>query len=206
MSKRALIVIIVLVIVAVVIVVSIIRAYLFYINLRGSGSHTSSASISPTVSSICSGSGNMTIGRVIKWLFDHHSDFRFRLYEFPSNFTIIWVITAPSHSMLNVLVTHIREMECVIEHGGNPRPWDPVFRVDSYITRRYVKTEIVWLNSTAIKVIKIARNRCAYEVIKLHARIVEGFFKTGREEAQKVHQIPDYVLKVCQPYLNETAP
>ncbi|NPB01152.1 MAG: hypothetical protein GXO10_07230 [Crenarchaeota archaeon] len=195
----------------VIIVIAIALVYLYHGSTSGSvyTSHgptgRSFVNVGSNVAQYCSNIGNMSIGQTIRWLFDHHSEFRFIRYEFPSNLTIVWVIAAPSHSMLSILVSHIEQMECVIEHGGNPRPWDPVFRVDSYITRRFVKTRIVWLNSTAIKVIKVAKNRCAYEVIKLHAEIVEGFFKTGRIEAQKIHEIPSYVLKICKPYLNATS-
>lgn len=141
------------------------------------------------------------IGKIINWLFDHHSEFRYKLYEYPENYTIKWIIVGPSKEALEMLVTHIEQMECVVEHGGNPRPFDPLFRVDAAITSKYVETRIKWLNDTAIEIIKHAENKCAYLVIKLHAQVVKGFFDTGRLEAQKTHEVPPEALEVCKPYL-----
>ncbi|NOZ88490.1 MAG: hypothetical protein GXO15_01030, partial [Crenarchaeota archaeon] len=56
---------------------------------------------------------------------------------------------------------------------------------------------------TTIKIVKTADNDCAFEVIKLHAQVVRGFFDTGRVEAQRVHEVPEDVLAVCKPYLGE---
>ena len=144
------------------------------------------------------------IGQNIKWLFDHHSEFHFVLHEYPENKTIVWIITGPSKEDLEILVSHIEQMECVIEHGGNPRPFDPLFKVDAVISAKYVHTEIKWLNDTAIEVIKKADNDCAWLVIKLHAQVVKGFFTTGRIEAQKIHEVPPEALEVCKPYLESS--
>ncbi len=102
-------------------------------------------------------------------------------------------------------MSHIEQMECVIEHGGNPRPFDPLFKVDAEISAKYVHTEIKWLNDTAIEVIKKADNDCARLVIKLHAQVVKGFFTTGRIEAQKIHEVPPEALEVCKPYLESSS-
>ncbi len=149
------------------------------------------------------GNGN-SIGQNIKWLFDHHSDFKFVLHEYPENKTIIWIIAGPNKEAIKTLAAHIEQMECVIEHGGNPRPFDPLFKVDAIISSKYVHTEIKWINSTAIEVKKTADNNCAWQVIKLHAEVVQGFFTTGRIEAQKTHEIPQDALNVCKPYLEGT--
>ncbi len=152
--------------------------------------------------STCNSLGNLTIGQSINWLFDHHSLFKFNYYEYPENKTIIWIITAPNSTAADILANHIKQMECVIENGGTPRPNDPVFQVDANITREYVNTTIIRLNETTIKVVKVAANDCAYEVIKLHAEIVQGFFTVGREEAMKTHEVPPEVESICQPYLS----
>ena len=147
--------------------------------------------ISPRVAAACRNIGNdKSIGQNIKWLFDHHSEFSFIYHEYPENKTIVWIIKGPNKEALETLVTHIEQMECVIEHGGNPRPFDPLFKVDAEISAKYVHTEIKWLNDTAIEVIKKADNDCAWLVIKLHAEVVKGFFTTGRIEAQKIHEVP----------------
>ena len=151
--------------------------------------------------SACNELGNMTIGQSIKWLLDHHNVFKFSYKEYPDNKTIIWVITAPNQTSAKILANHIKQMECVIENGGTPRPNDPVFQVDAKITKDYVETQIVWVNQTTIKVVKVAANDCAYEVIKLHADIVQGFFTTGREEASQTHPVPADVESICAPYL-----
>ena len=141
------------------------------------------------------GLGNMTIGQSINWLFNHRSLFKFNYYEYPENKTIIWIITAPNGIAANILTNHIKQKECVIENGGTPRPNDPVFQVDAIITREYVNTTIIRINETVLKVVKVAENDCAYEVIKLHANIVKGFFTIGREEAVRT---PKFHLKSNQ--------
>ncbi|NOZ89520.1 MAG: hypothetical protein GXO15_06315, partial [Crenarchaeota archaeon] len=57
---------------------------------------------------------------------------------------------------------------------------------------------------TTIKIVKTADNDCAFEVIKLHAQVVRGFFDTGRLEAQKIHEVPAEVADLCKPYLEGT--
>lgn len=151
--------------------------------------------------STCNELGDMTIGQSIKWLLDHHNVFKFSYKEYPNNKTIIWIITAPNQTSARILENHIRQMECVIKNGGTPRPNDPVFQVDAKITKDYVETNIIWVNQTTIKVVKVAANDCAYEVIKLHADIVQGFFTTGREEASQTHTVPAAVESICAPYL-----
>lgn len=169
------------------------------------GANNSGVQVSPGVAAACRNIGNgNSIGQNIKWLFDHHSEFSFMLHEYPENKTIVWIIRGPNKEALETLVTHIEQMECVIEHGGNPRPFDPLFKVDAEISSKYVHTKIEWINDTAIKVIKTADNDCAWLVIKLHAEVVKGFFTTGRIEAQKIHEVPPDALEVCKPYLESS--
>ncbi|ALL00325.1 hypothetical protein Pyrde_0275 [Pyrodictium delaneyi] len=154
---------------------------------------------------ITAGLNDKPIGQNIKWLFDNHDIFNYKLMEFPENKTLIWIISAPDKAALETLVSHVMQMECVVEHGGNPRPFDPLFRVDAAITSKYVHTEIKWLNDTTVKIVKVANNDCAFEVIKLHAQVVKGFFDTGRIEAQKIHEVPEYALELCKTYLGDTS-
>ena len=167
------------------------------------GGGASAAQVDNRVQAACISAGlnNQPIGQNIKWLFDNHNVFRYQLIGFPENRTLVWIITAPDKAALETLVSHVMQMECVVENGGTPRPFDPLFQVDAAITSKYVHTEIQWLNDTAIKIVKVADNDCAYEVIKLHAQVVEGFFDTGRLEAQKTHEVPQEALEICKPYL-----
>ena len=151
----------------------------------------------------CSGIGNMTIGQAINWLFAHHYEYKFTYRVYPENRTIVWIIVAPNNTAATILYNHIEQMECVLEHGGSPRPHDPLFRLEANVSK-FVKTELYWLNDTAIKVVKKADNDCAFEAIKLHAEVVKGFFTVGREEAQKIHEVPEYLKQLCAPYLNAT--
>ena len=150
---------------------------------------------------ISAGINNQPIGMNIRWLFGNHDMFRYQLMEFPENRTIVWIITAPDKAALETLVSHVMQMECVVENGGAPRPFDPLFQVDAAISSKYVHVDIQWLNDTAVKIVKVADNDCAYEVIKLHAQVVKGFFDTGRLEAQKTHEVPPEALEICKPYL-----
>ena len=145
--------------------------------------------------------GSVPPGSLINELFAYHDKFRYELYIYPDNMSIKWIINADNSELRNVLINHIEQMECIISKGGEPRPQDPLFRVDAEISAKYVNTTIVPINSTAVAVIKKAANNCAFEVIKLHAEVVKGFFDTGRIEASKIHEIPDNVYEVCEPYL-----
>ncbi len=140
-------------------------------------------------------------GRIINYLFNNHNVFHFRYYEYPQNRTIVWIITGPKEA-IDYLEEHIHQMECIIKNGGNPRPFDPIFQVDAKITREYVHTKVIRVNDNTLKVVKTADNDCAFEVIKLHAQIVKGFFETGRLEAQKIHEVPEEAKKICAPYLS----
>ncbi|MEB3787950.1 MAG: hypothetical protein GSR78_04250, partial [Desulfurococcales archaeon] len=112
----------------------------------------------------------------------------------------VWVITAETPELAETLKAHIEQMECILENGGTPRRHDPVFQLEAKVSP-YINTEIVMLNETTMKIIKTAENQCAYEAIKLHAEVVEGFFTVGMEEARQQHPIPEDVLQICDPYL-----
>ena len=163
----------------------------------GAGGGTSEAGAN------CTGIGNLTVGQAINWLFSNHDKFRFNYKAYPDNKTIVWIIIAPNKTAATILANHIRQMECILEHGGNPRPHDPLFRLEANVSK-YVTTEIYWINDTTLKIVKHAENECAFEAIKLHAEVVRGFFTVGREEARITHNVPDNVKQLCAPYLNTT--
>jgi len=150
---------------------------------------------------VCDSIGNMTVRDSIQWLLDNHNLYNYTLSIYPDNKTIIWIITGPNKTTLEILYYHILQMKCVIENGATPRPQDPLFVVDAQISSKYVNTTVEFINDTAIKVVKVAENDCAFQVILLHAEVVKGFFETGRLEASNTHEIPEDVAQTCAPYL-----
>jgi len=151
----------------------------------------------------CNNIGNMTIRDSIQWLLDNHYLYNYSVQVYEDNRTIVWVVTSDNRTALEILYYHILQMECVLENGGVPRPQDPLFVLDAQVSP-YVTTNVTWINDTAIQVVKVAMNDCAFEVIKLHAEVVMGFFELGRGEADTVHPVPDEVLQLCEPYINQT--
>ena len=146
----------------------------------------------------CSG---VPVGRIINELFDNHDMFKFRLEIYPENMTVKWIINAANSQLRDLLVEHIEQMKCIVSRGGTPRPQDPLFQLDALISSKYVNLTIIPINETAVAVVKTAENQCAFEVIKLHAEVVKGFFELGRVEASKLHEVPDEVYSLCKPYL-----
>ena len=106
-----------------------------------------------TIQAACSTAGldNKPVGPNIKWLFDNHNIFNYKLMKFPENKTLTWTISAPDKAALETLVSHVMQMKRAVEHGGNPRPFDPLLRVDAAITSKYVYTGIRWLNDTTVR-------------------------------------------------------
>jgi len=153
---------------------------------------------------VCNSIGNMTIRDSIQWLLDYHYLFNYTVEVYEDNMSIVWVITSENKTALEVLYYHILQMECVLENGGTPRPQDPLFVLDAQVSP-YVQTNVTFINETAIKVVKVAENDCAFQVIKLHAEVIKGFFEQGRIEADTIHPVPDDILQVCEPYINQTA-
>ncbi len=151
----------------------------------------------------CSEIGEMGVGETIHWLLNNHYLFDYTVRVFEDNRTIVWTITGPNRTSVEVVYNHIRQMECVIENGGTPRAHDPLFVVDAQISSKYVETMLKFINDTTLRVVKVADNDCAFEVIKLHAEVVRGFFDTGRAEAMQIHEVPESVLQACEPYLEE---
>ena len=146
--------------------------------------------------------GNSPPGVYIRELFANHDRFQFNYTMYDENMTLIWIITAETPELAETLASHIEQMECILENGGTPRRYDPVFQLEAKMTP-YIETEVIMVNETTIKVVKTGENQCAYETIKLHAEVVEGFFTTGVEEARQIHPIPEDVQEICEPYLND---
>ena len=140
-------------------------------------------------------------GVYIRELFANHDRFQFNYTVFDDNMTLVWLITAETPELAETLRSHIEQMECILENGGTPRRHDPVFQLEAQMAP-YIETEVIVVNETTIKVVKTAENQCAYETIKLHAEVVEGFFTVGMEEAQRIHPVPEDVQQICRPYLS----
>ena len=136
----------------------------------------------------CSANGGPP-GRLVNWLLDNHDVFTYRVERFPSNRTIVWVVAAPDRGSVETLASHIGQMECLLEQGMTPRAWDPLFQAEAMVSDR-IHTRIDWVNETAIRIVKVALDDCAYRVMDLHSRVVEGFFNTGRVEASQAHPLP----------------
>ncbi len=142
--------------------------------------------------------GEHTVGQNINWLLDNHGLFNFTYQEFPENLTIRWVITGPAGA-INRLAEHIEQMECILEKGGTPRAWDPAFQLDAAVSP-YVDTTVRMVGEGRLVVVKVAANECAYQAMRAHAEIVQGFFKTGRVEASKTHELPQDLVELCKNY------
>ncbi|MEB3787802.1 MAG: hypothetical protein GSR78_03500 [Desulfurococcales archaeon] len=140
-------------------------------------------------------------GVYIRELFANHDRFQFNYTMYDDNMTLVWFITAETPELAETLKSHIEQMECILENGGTPRAHDPVFQLEAQMAP-YIETEVIVVNETTIKVVKTAENQCAYETIKLHAEVVEGFFTVGMEEAQRIHPVPEDVQQICEPYLS----
>ena len=149
----------------------------------------------------CAAIGDVRPGQAIRILFQNHDRFEWSYREYPEDWRIEWVIEAEDEELAETLYYHVLQMECILERGGTPRAWDPVFKLESKL-KPYIETEVE-LDGNVVKVVKTAENECAWEVIRLHAEVVKGFFERGWEEAREVHPIPDDVKEKCSDYLDE---
>ncbi len=139
-------------------------------------------------------------GMLINFLLNVRTEFDYDYKEFPEERRIEWVINGPEDA-ITALAEHIKQMKCIIESGGNPRAHDPLFVLEAAISRKYINTEIIRESPTTLRVIKTGDNDCAYEVIRLHARVVQGFIERGRAEVMRIHEVPQEVMDLCSPYL-----
>lgn len=149
----------------------------------------------------CAAIGDLRPGQAIRTLFNNHDKFEWSYTEYPEEWRIEWVITADSEDLAEILYYHVLQMECILERGGTPRAWDPVFVLESKL-KPYIETEVV-LDGNTVRVVKTAENECAWEVIRLHADVVKSFFENGWEEASKTHPIPEDVAEKCSEYLED---
>ncbi len=194
------------IVLVVVIAVAILGAATLYMNYRGEAG-TTTATTRVMTTGMGHGQGGMeeygcggehTVGQNINWLLDNHGLFNFTYQEFPDNLTIRWVITGPADAV-NRLAEHIEQMECILEKGGNPRAWDPAFQLDAAVSP-YVNTTVRIVGEGRLVVVKVASNECAYQAMRAHAEIVQGFFRTGRVEAGKTHELPQDLVELCKDY------
>ena len=70
-------------------------------------------------------------------------------------------------------------MEQSILAGQNPRPWDKLFLLDAYFDQSHAHTTQITVTGTQITIDKVAKNACAYGLIKTHAVGVGGWFFHG---------------------------
>ncbi len=152
----------------------------------------------------CARIGDVRPGQAIRLLFANHERFVWSYEEYPEEWRIEWEIVADNERLAEILYYHVLQMECILERGGTPRAWDPVFALESKLTP-YIETEVE-LDGKTVRVTKTGENECAWEVIKLHAEVVKGFFENGWEEARKTHPIPEDVAEKCSDYLEEDGP
>ena len=150
----------------------------------------------------CALSGRYPPQANIMWLLQNHGLFNWTRMEYPDNRTIVWEINAATPEAAERLYEHILQMECILENGGTPRAMDPVFRLESMVYD-YINTSVVPVNNTMLRVVKTGANTCAYEVVKLHAEVVEGFFERGMDEARRMHPVPEDVLAECEELVGE---
>jgi hypothetical protein len=160
---------------------------------RGGGGHAYEA---------CSGIGEMDPRETIMWLFENHNKFEWELTYDEENMMLEWIIRAETPEAAEALYYHVLQMECILENGGRPRAMDPVFALEAEL-KPYIETTVEMLDDTTVRVVKEAENQCAWEVIKLHAEVVKGFFERGIEEAREIHPVPDEVMDLCSEYLEE---
>ncbi len=138
--------------------------------------------------------GDKPAGEYIQYLFDNRKSFNFKNMFDDKTYTIKWEITGPEEK-LKILQEHIEQMGCLLSKGVTPRRWDPAFVAEQKV-KKYVKTKVD-IENNILKVEKKAENQCAYEVIRLHAQIVEGFFTKGRDEARQAHSV-ESIVDICK--------
>ncbi len=146
---------------------------------------------------VCANDGRYSPQENIMWLLQNHDLFDWSRMEFPDNRTIVWEIIAATPEAAERLYEHILQMKCILDNGGTPRAMDPVFRLESMVYE-YIDTNVTLVNDTMLRVVKTGANACAYEVVRLHADVVEGFFERGMDEARRTHPVPDDVLAECE--------
>lgn len=96
-----------------------------------------------------------------------------------SNFSVRWVINTQTTEQAENLKKHVEYMEQSILAGQNPRAWDKLFLLDAYFDQSHAYTTQITVSGTQITIDKVAKNACAYGLIKTHAVGVGGWFFHG---------------------------
>jgi len=94
--------------------------------------------------------------------------------------SINWTITATTQEGAIKLQEHLSFMEAKLLADKNPRGWDKLFLMESYMKFNGYYTTSVERSGTNVVVSKNANTACAYKVISAHSDAVSGdFFASG---------------------------
>ncbi len=94
--------------------------------------------------------------------------------------SIDWTIEASDEEGAKKLADHIRYMESQLLADQNPRAFDKLFLMETYMKFNKFYTTSVEQSGKSVVVSKIANNRCAYRVISAHSDAVSNdFFAQG---------------------------
>jgi hypothetical protein len=96
-----------------------------------------------------------------------------------ANMSVRWAIATQTTEQANNLKSHVIYMEQAILNGQNPRAWDKLFLMDAYMDQTHTYTTTITVNGTEVIIDKVAKNACAYALIKTHAQGVGGWFFHG---------------------------
>jgi len=97
-----------------------------------------------------------------------------------NNLRLDWTIEASSEEGAKKLADHIDFMTNKLKSGGTPRAWDKLFLMEAYMKQHHYYTTSVERNGKVVVVSKVAKNKCAYDVISAHSNAVSGdFFGRG---------------------------
>ena len=94
--------------------------------------------------------------------------------------SINWTITATTQEGAIKLQEHLAFMEAKLLADKNPRGWDKLFLMETYMKFNGYYTTSVERSGTNVVVSKNANTACAYKVISAHSDAVSGdFFASG---------------------------
>jgi len=97
-----------------------------------------------------------------------------------SKLSIDWTIEANSEEGAKKLAEHINFMVNKLKNGATPRAWDKLFLMEAYMKQNHYYTTSVERDGKLVVISKVAKNRCAYDVISAHSDAVSGdFFGRG---------------------------
>jgi len=97
-----------------------------------------------------------------------------------SKLSLDWTIEANSEDGAKKLSDHINYMVNKLKNGETPRAWDKLFLMEAYMKQNHYYTTSVERDGKLVVISKVAKNRCAYDVISAHSDAVSGdFFGQG---------------------------